>query len=185
MAQRAPQQTPKHEREQQWVRVAVIGAGKVGKTNLITRLAQDEYAGARASKSPLPPIKFEGPLKAEQSAEHAHEVIKLLIHDSSASDESLWETKDGLLYNVDVIVLAFDAKSKDEEAKSLAKCAEVLDRLRSTELICDKPVLLVGTKVDLRKDEAKESQAASRAPELMAKYPSVEGCVQCSARTVS
>jgi hypothetical protein len=56
MAQRAPQQTPKHEREQQWVRVAVIGAGKVGKTNLITRLAQDEYAGARASKSPLPPV---------------------------------------------------------------------------------------------------------------------------------
>ena len=71
MAQRAPQQTPKHEREQQWVRVAVIGAGKVGKTNLITRLAQDEYAGARASKSPLPPIKFEGPLTNQDRSDHA------------------------------------------------------------------------------------------------------------------
>lgn len=177
----------KLEREKAWVSVAVIGEARAGKTNLVMRLAQDEYPGARAPKAPLAPIKFEGPLKAEQSAEHAHEVIKLKIHDTSSSDESMWDPTDGLLYNVDVIVLAFDAKSKDEEAKSLAKCASLLDRLRDTKVVCDKPVLLVGTKMDLRNaktpEAAQAAQAESRAPELMAKYSSVEGCIQCSART--
>lgn len=178
----------KSEREKAWVSVAVIGDGRVGKTNLVMKLCQDEYPGPRAPKAPLGPIKFEGPLKAEQSAEHAHEVIKLKIHDTSSSDESMWDPTDGLLYNVDVIVLAFDAKSKDEEAKSLAKCASLLDRLRDTKVVCDKPVLLVGTKTDLRNagktpEAAQAAQAESRAPELMAKYSSVEGCIQCSART--
>ena len=174
------------EREKAWVTVAVIGGAKVGKTNLVTRLAQDEYPGARASKTPLDPIKFEGPVKAEQSEEHAHEVIKLKIHDTSASDESIWDATDGLLYNVDVIVLAFDAKSKEDEAASLVKCASLLDRLRDTKVVCDKPVLLVGTKIDLRLAAGKApdaAQAESQAPQLMAKYASVEGCIQCSART--
>eukprot|EP01044_Picomonas_judraskeda_P006929 COSAG03_NODE_717_length_6119_cov_44.906645_2_plen_736_part_00 len=187
MAGRAAPRTAKSEREKAWVSVAVIGEARVGKTNLISKLTQDEYPGARAPKEPLDPIKFEGPLKAQQSAEHAAEVIKLKIHDTSSSDESIWDATDGLLHNVDVIVLAFDAKSKDEEAKSLAKCASLLERLRDTEGVCDKPVLLVGTKMDLRNGPGKTPEAAaqtdSRAPELMAKYASVEGCIQCSART--
>ena len=76
---------PKSERELVWVHVAVIGERRVGKTNLVNRLVKDEYLSSKAPKPPLPPIKFEGPIKPEQSLEHAAEVIKLIIHDTDST----------------------------------------------------------------------------------------------------
>ena len=173
---------PKSERELVWVHVAVIGERRVGKTNLVNRLVKDEYLSSKAPKPPLPPIKFEGPIKPEQSQEHAAEVIKLIIHDTDSTDEGLWETTDGKLHNMDVIVLAYDAKSREAEAESMTKCAATLDRLKEDEVLRKKPVLLVGTKIDCRKDDIKHAQTKSKAAELMPQYPAVEGCLYCSSR---
>ena len=200
----------KDKRETSWVRVAVIGDEKSGKTNLITRLVQNQYLGPKARGEPLPPLKFEGPLEEEQSPEHFREILNLSIHDTSSSvlagqdkyskselaakvaasaageGDPIWEQTDGLLYNVDVIVVCFDAKSKEEETRSLKKTAEILAKLRDTPIINDKPVLLVGTKTDCRKDEQGENgtgQIQSQAHQLLATFPNVEVCVHCSARS--
>ena len=74
-------------REKRWVRVAVVGDAKVGKTNLIQRLTQNTYAARSAPREPLAPIKFEGPVEEGQSREHHREVTRLYIHDTPASGE--------------------------------------------------------------------------------------------------
>jgi GTPase SAR1 family protein len=213
-------------REKRWVRVAVVGDAKTGKTNLIQRLTQNTYAARSAPRAPLAPIKFEGPVEEEQSREHHREVTRLYIHDTPASGEvragrprgggcgrrgavegdgsvylrcvsshswlgalqGLWEETDGLLYNVDVIMVVFDAKSKEDEAKSLKAAAKTLDRIKSTPILNEKAVLLVGTKYDCRKGGAEDGaqQEAARkaqAHKLLASYPKIEICVHTSSNT--
>ena len=99
--------------------------------------------------------------------------------------QGLWEETDGLLYNVDVIMVVFDAKSKEDEAKSLKAAAKTLDRLKSTPILNEKAVLLVGTKYDCRKgglEGGAEQEVARKAQahELLANYPKIEICLHTS-----
>jgi GTPase SAR1 family protein len=187
---RGQEEPTRHDETQRWVRVAVIGHAKCGKTNLVMRLAQNVYAGTRSRQreaglaDPLPPIKLEGPLQQEQSPEHFREVTKLIIHDT-AWVNAIWEQTDGLLHSCDVIVVAFDARSHEEESENLARAeTEILARLKNTPIVCDKPVVLVGTMTDCRKDDTDASAASSaQARQLVEKYPSIEVFIHCSART--
>eukprot|EP00189_Rhodosorus_marinus_P009002 CAMPEP_0184755032 /NCGR_PEP_ID=MMETSP0315-20130426/44942_1 /TAXON_ID=101924 /ORGANISM="Rhodosorus marinus, Strain UTEX LB 2760" /LENGTH=627 /DNA_ID=CAMNT_0027234493 /DNA_START=12 /DNA_END=1895 /DNA_ORIENTATION=+ len=146
------------------IRIVICGDDGVGKTSIIRCLISKSFAEENVPEV-HPPVTI--------PPEVAPEPVSATIVDTS----NVLNEVESELSRADVVVLVYDLVR-----------TETLDRVktkwlpRMRELSLDVPVILVGNKQDLPKEEYSDSNVERTIKPIMEEFREVEACIQCSAK---
>ncbi|PWN37582.1 P-loop containing nucleoside triphosphate hydrolase protein [Meira miltonrushii] len=148
------------------VRIVIAGDDDVGKSTLITSLIKEEFVSRVQQVVPeitLPPeVAPEG-------------VVTKIVDTSSTPDRRLHLETELRRASVICLVYAISASSSFDRIPTYW-----LPFIRS--LGVNRPVILVGNKIDLRSGEVTNAALEEELAPVMAEFKEVETCVECSAK---
>lgn len=148
------------------VRIVIAGDDDVGKSTLITSLIKEEFVSRVQQVVPeitLPPeVAPEG-------------VVTKIVDTSSTPDKRLHLETELRRASVICLVYSISASSSFDRIPTYW-----LPFIRS--LGVNKPVILVGNKIDLRSGEVTNAALEEELAPVMAEFKEVETCVECSAK---
>lgn len=148
------------------IKVTLAGDAGVGKSSLVTALVRDSFSPR--VQQVVPEILL--PVDATEAG-----VTTRVVDTSLAPDKRAH--LDAALRSAHVIVLVYSISSPTSFDRIPTYW---LPYLRSLGIV-DVPVMLVGNKIDLRRDEAVEALEDELAP-VMAEFKEVESCIETSVK---
>lgn len=154
-----------------------MGDSGVGKSSLVSSLAEERFDPTIVPGFSFPVKEF----GANLTADHVHlEIVDTPSFDTDATSKNKAETEKQIR-SADVILLIYDvSRPQTFERVSTFWLSWIQDTVKPRNL----SVLLVGNKVDLTGDDPSEDRLQKYVMPIMNRFPEIETCVECSARTL-